>query len=163
MPSPSTVRMIQGMTSGPYRNGSRNGAPRVLVAVRHAMMRRYAAELLGRAGGCWVSAEIAEGEMLPPAIERFQPDVLVVDAGDFPACCQAALAAFPRDRVVVIGPEPDPSYGAAAIADGAAACVPRDDIADALAPALRAILGCVDQPQDRDGLRHAATADGGRA
>ena len=40
--------------------------------------------------------------MLPAAIIRFRPDFLVVDAGDFPACCQAAIDAFPRDRVVVI-------------------------------------------------------------
>ncbi len=161
MPSASTVRMIEGVTPSSCSCDSEDAGPRVLVAVRHPTMRRYAAELLGRAGGCWVSTEITDGEMLPPAIARFQPDVLVVDAGDFPACCQAALEAFPRDRVVVIGPEPDPSYGAAAIADGAAACVTRDNIADELAPALRAILGCLHDSPARDVGHHAATAAGG--
>ena len=97
-----------------------DGNPKVLVAVRHPVMRRYAAELLARECGCWASSDASVGEMLPGAIERFGPDLLIVDAGDFPACCQAAIAAFPRDRVVVIGPEPDPSYGAAAMARGAA-------------------------------------------
>lgn len=160
MPSASTVHMIGSVNSRPYSSDSGNAAPRVLVAVRHPVMRRYAAELLGRVGGWWVSAEIADGEMLPPAIERFHPDVLVVDAGDFPACCQAALAAFPRDRVVVIGPEPDPSYGAAAIADGAAACIIRDNIADELVPALRAILRGRHDPPAGD-VDDAAAAVGG--
>src|SRR3546814_17557545 len=102
------------------------GTPRLLVAIRHPVMRRFAAELLARECGCWASDDVAAGEMLPSAIDRFRPDLLVVDAGDFPACCQAAIDAFPRDRVVVIGPEPDPSYGASALAPAAAACVTRD-------------------------------------
>src|SRR3546814_15547350 len=117
-----------------------DGTPRVLVAIRHPVMRRFAAELLARECGCWASDDVAAGEMLPSAIDRFRPDLLVVDAGDFPACCQAAIDAFPRDRVVVIGPEPDPSYGASALAQGAAACVPRDPVRDAPVPATRAAL-----------------------
>src|SRR3546814_12161442 len=83
-------------------------------------MRRFAAELLARECGCWASDDVAAGEMLASALDRFRPDLLVVDAGDFPACCQAAMDAFPRDRVVVIGPEPAPRYGAPALAQGAA-------------------------------------------
>ena len=119
-----------------------DGTPRVLVAIRHVVMRRYAAEMLARECGCWVASGLAVGEMLPDAIDQFGPDLLVVDSSDFPACCQAALDAFPRDRVVVIGPEPDPSYGAAAAAHGAAACVARDNVGEQLIPTMRAILGC---------------------
>jgi DNA-binding NarL/FixJ family response regulator len=119
-----------------------DGTPRVLVAVRHPVMRRYAAEMLARECGCWAASDVVAGEMLPDAIERFHPDLLVVDSGDFPACCQAAIDAFPRDRVVVIGPEPDPAYGVAAIANGAAACITRDDVGEELVPTMRAILGC---------------------
>lgn len=118
-----------------------SGLPRVLVAVRHPVMRRYAAELLCREGGCWTSSDVLAEEMLPAALERFRPDVLVVDAGDFPACCQEVIDAFPRDRVVVIGPEPDPSYGAAALANGAAACVTRDNVGAELVPTVRSVLG----------------------
>src|SRR3546814_20480514 len=102
--------------------------------------------------------------MLASAIDRFRPDLLVVDAGDFPACFQAAMDAFPRDRVVVIGPEPDPSYGAAALAQGAAACVTRDTLRDELVPAMRGALGCRHDhclPSTRPGDRVVAAAGEG--
>ena len=138
-----------------------DGTPRVLVAVRHPVMRQYATELLARECGCWVSSGVGDGEMLPDAIGRFHPDLLVVDSGDFPACCRAAIDAFPRERVVVVGPEPDPAYGAAAIANGAAACVTRDDVGEELVPAMRAILGCRHehgQPVAREAGRVVAAA-----
>jgi len=140
MPPLTWQRIIGGVNV--ERCAVRDGTPRVLVAVRHPVMRRYAAELLARESGCWASSAVAAGEMLPDVIDRFRPDVLVVDAGDFPACCQAAIDAFPRDRVVVVGPEPDPSYGALALANGAAACVTRDDVGEELVPTLHVILGC---------------------
>lgn len=133
-----------------------DGTPRILVAVRHPVMRRYSAELLARECSCWTSSDVTAGEMLPDAIDRFRPDILVVDAGDFPACCQAAIDAFPRDRVVVIGPEPDPSYGVAARARGAAACIARDDVGEKLVPTMRVILGCRHEgcpPAARQGRR----------
>src|SRR3546814_19570034 len=67
-----------------------DGTPRVLVAIRHPVMRRFAAELLARECGCWASDDVAAGEMLPSALDRFRPDRLVLDAGDLPACCQAS-------------------------------------------------------------------------
>lgn len=79
---------------------------RVLVAVRHPVMRRYAAELLGLESPHCVSTVTTGAEVVASAIRRSMPDVLVVDADDFPGCCQVALASFPRDRVIVIGPEP---------------------------------------------------------
>ena len=112
------------------------------MAVRHPVMRRYTAELLARECGCWAASDVTAGEMLPDALDRFEPDLLVVDAGDFPACCQAALDAFPRDHVIVIGPEPDPGYGAAALTDGAAACIAREDVGEQLVSTMRAVLGC---------------------
>src|SRR3546814_1606923 len=57
-----------------------DGTPRVLVAIRHPVMRRFAAELLARECGCWASDDVAAGEMLASAIDRFRPDLLVVDA-----------------------------------------------------------------------------------
>lgn len=136
----SRRRIISGVSFEPC--AASDGTPRVLVAVHHPVMRRYAAELLARECGSWTASVLTAGEMLPAAIDRFRPDLLVVDAGDFPACCQAAIGAFPRDRVIVIGPEPDPSYGAAALANGAAACVTRDNVGEELGPTMRAILGC---------------------
>ena len=154
MPAMPEHQMIGGVSPEPC--AACDGTPRVLVAVRHPVMRHYAAELLTRECGCWASSDVDAGEMLPDAIDRFRPELLVVDAGDFPACCQAAIDAFPLDRVVVIGPEPDPSYGAAALANGAAACVTRDNVGEELVPTMRTILGCRHDhcpPHARDGGR----------
>lgn len=140
MPVITRRQIIGGVVLGPCPVC--DGTPRILVAVRHPLMRRYAADLLRRECGCWASSDVAAREMLPAAIERFRPDLLVVDAGDFPACCRAAIDAFPRNRVVVIGPEPDPGYGVAALAGGAAACIAREDIGEELVPAMRSALGC---------------------
>lgn len=118
------------------------GAPRVLVAIRHPTMCRYTAELLARECGCWAATETGGSEMLTDALLRVHPDLLVVDDGDFPACCRTALESFPPERVVVVGREPDPSYRSAALHEGAGAWVARDRMADDLVPAMRAALGC---------------------
>lgn len=117
-----------------------DGTPRVLVAVRHPVMRQYAAELLSRGCGCRAFSNVAAGKMLPAAIVALRPDALVVDACDFPACCPTSINAFPRDRVVVIGPEPDPSYSVAALSKGAAACVNRDNVGEELVSTIQSIL-----------------------
>lgn len=116
--------------------------PVVLDAIRHPVMRRWSDELLAAEPGCWTVAQPEAGEMLVNAIARTEPDVVVVDTVDFPACCLAALDAFPRGRVVVIGPEPDPAYRRAALAQGAAAWVSRDHVGDELGAAVRTALGC---------------------
>ncbi len=97
-------------------------------------------ELLARELG-WSIREVGPGEMLVDAIGRERPDAIVVDAGDFPACCTAALEAFPRDRVIVVGPEPDERYRTVALGNGAASWVARDQLGDELVTELRAVLG----------------------
>ena len=119
-----------------------HGHPHVLVAMRHPAMLRLTRELLEREFGCWVVTEVRTGRALARALERAHPDLMVIDAGDFPSCCLAALAVIPRHRVVVIGPEPDPAYQAAALTNGAGAWLPRDRVADDLGRAMRDILGC---------------------
>ena len=37
--------------------------PRVLVAVRHPVLRRSAAQLLAREGSCWASSDVVTGEI----------------------------------------------------------------------------------------------------
>ena len=138
MPAGPPGRIITGMTAG--RCGECDGSPRVLVAVRHPAMRRYTTELLAREAGAWRASELGTGEMLPAAMARFPPDLLVVDASDFPACCRAAIEAFPSERVVVVGPEPDPAYREVAAAHGAAACIARDDVGDQLVATMRRLL-----------------------
>lgn len=116
--------------------------PVILDAIRHPVMRRWSDELLVAEPGCWTVVQPEAGEMLVDAIARTEPDVVVVDTVDFPACCLAALDALPPGRMVVIGPEPDPAYQSAALAQGAAAWVSRDHLGDELGAAVRAALGC---------------------
>lgn len=120
--------------------------PRVLVAVRHPAMRRYIRELLSREHHCWTGAHVRPGESIRDALERVRPDLVVVDAADFPTCCRAAVEGFPPARALVIGPEPDPAYRRAAAAGGAGGWMARERVLDELGPALRVALGCTHDP-----------------
>lgn len=122
------------------------GEPRVLVAMRHPAMLRFTRELLEREFGCWVATEPRIGEPLARTILRTAPDLLIVDAADYPGCCPTALAHMPSNRVIVVGPEPDPAYRAAALAHGAAAWLPRDAVGEELGREMRRVLGCVHDP-----------------
>lgn len=115
--------------------------PVVLDAIRHPMMRRWSNELLAAEPDRWTVAQPEPGEMLVDAITRTAPDVVVVDTVDFPACCLDALDALPAGHVVVIGPEPDPGYRSAALAQGAAGWVSREHVGDELGAAVHAALG----------------------
>ena len=118
----------------------------VLDAIDHPVMRRWSRELLEGAGGCWCVDEPGPGEMVADAIGRTSPAVLVVDDTEFPACCRTAIDAYPPDRVIVIGTEPDSVYRAAAIDAGAGGWVSRDHVGEQLAVLIRRSLGC---PHDR--------------
>lgn len=121
---------------------ARPGEPgTVLIAIRHTSMRRLTCRVVERDCPGWTVEALREGELLVDAVARVQPDVLVVDTGDFPACCHATLSAFPPDRVIVVGPEPEAAYRMAALSDGAGGWVARDGIAQDVAPALRTLLG----------------------
>jgi DNA-binding NarL/FixJ family response regulator len=113
-------------------------------------MRALTCELLEREFGCWVAAVLGDDQRIAEAIERDRPDLVVLDAGDFPACCRAALRRFPPERVIVVGPEPDRSYRDAALAGGAGAWIPRDRVGDDLAAEMRRVLGCIHSPCPSD-------------
>jgi len=123
-----------------------DGTPRVLVAIRHPAMRRFTRELLEREYHCWVATTIGAGEVLDQAAARAEADLLVVDAAEFPACCRSVLGRHPSSRVIVIGPEPDPSYRHAALAAGAANWILRERVGEELGPAMRRALGCLHDP-----------------
>ena len=123
-----------------------DGTPRVLIVVRHPAMLRFTRELLEREFGCWVASEACTGPRVGRLLQRHAPDVIVIDAADFPACCLGAFAEFPRERVIVIGPEPDASYRAAALTSGAGAWLPRERVGEDLSRELRRVLGCVHDP-----------------
>lgn len=125
-----------------------DGTPCVAVAVEHRGARKLIHALLDREAGCWqVCLLSAPPAQLPPGAEETEPDLVIVDAGDFPRCCRDLLGDYPRQRVVVIGPEPDPAYERAARRAGAGAWLSRDRIAEELPAAMRAALGCTHGPR----------------
>lgn len=140
------------MAQPPARDGSLepcpvcDGEPRVLVVMQHPSMLRFTRELLERECGCWVATEVSTGAALANALDRLTPDLLVIDAADFPASCFSAIAHTPRGRIIVIGPEPDPAYRRAALENGAAGWLARDEVADRLGPEMRRVLGCRHDP-----------------
>lgn len=123
-----------------------DGQPRVLVAMRHPSMLRFTRELLERECGCWVASETYTDSALSRTIDQVGPDLVVIDIADIPASCDTALARVPLARVIVIGPEPDPAYRAAALRCGAAAWLARDEVADRLGAEMRRVLGCRHDP-----------------
>jgi len=114
-----------------HRSEARAGL-RVLLAMAHPTMRALTSELLRREGGCRVRGVIGHDEALAHAIDQEYPDLVVLDAAQFPGCCPGALRRFPPDRMIVIGPEPGDPYRAAALAAGAGGWVSRDRIGDDL-------------------------------
>lgn len=126
--------------AGPCEDCERGAT--VLIAIRHRPMRRLTRQVLQHeVPGCTVE-EQGDQELLVDAARRVRPTVLVVDTSDFPACCEVTLASFPPERVIVISPEPEAAYRAAALNGGAGASLPRDRISDDLRRALRTVLGC---------------------
>lgn len=123
-----------------------DGSRLVLVAIAHAAERRLVAELLRRDDDCWSVETLDDHGALLHVLSNEPPGLVVVDAADFPRCCQAAVAPFPPRRVVVIGPEPDAAYERAARHGGAGGWVARDRIADDLRAQMRCALGCPHEP-----------------
>ena len=128
------------------RAGTPSASPTVLIAIRHRAMSTLTRELLDRHLRNSAVFELGDGELLKDALERLRPDLLVIDAGNFPECCEQALARYPSDRVIVIGPEPNDSYRSAALDAGAASWVPRDRIGDDLVAEAYALLSGVRHP-----------------
>jgi len=131
----------------------RTGPERVLIAIRHAPMRRLTGRVLAQGCPPWTIEELQDEELLVDAMRRVAPDVLVVDTGDFPACCHSALTTFPPDRVIVIGPEPEAAYRLAALSEGAGAWVARDRIAEDAAAVLRALLRALQAGEAASGTK----------
>jgi len=99
--------------------------PLVLVAMAHATMRALTCEVLKRGCGWRVAGVADDVAMLADAIARYHPDLVVLDTAVFPGRYMSALRRFPARRMVVVGPEPDDWYRAAALSGGAGGWVPR--------------------------------------
>jgi DNA-binding NarL/FixJ family response regulator len=122
------------------------GAPSVIVAVAHRGLRRLIVELLERDHGCWKPDGVREPADLVGKLAAAQPDLVIVDARDFPRCSRELLGSFPAQQVVVIGPEPDPAYEHAARSGGAGAWLARDRVGEDLSACMRTALGCTHGP-----------------
>jgi hypothetical protein len=109
-------------------------------------MRRFTRELLARECRCWTPVEADMGARSAARLAARAPDLLMIDAADFPACCPAPSSGFPPGRVVVVGPEPDRSYRQVAHARGAGAWVPRERVGEDLVREMRRVLGCTHDP-----------------
>ena len=123
------------------------GRPHVVVAVAHRAMRSLIVDLLdrdrdhGRDHGRWVVSAVDSVSELGDAASS-HPDLVIVDTADFAGCCCRLPASFALDRVVVIGPEPDPAYRQAALNRGAGGWLSRECVAEELCDALCSALAC---------------------
>lgn len=121
-----------------------DACPQVLIAIAHPAMRRMILELLEREHGCWQPC-LLDGD-LPTAMRDLTPDLVIIDGAAFPQCCSGQSDDFPPERIVVVGPEPDPAYRILALSDRAGGWVARDDVAEELSAEMRTALGCIHKP-----------------
>lgn len=121
------------------------GRPHVVVAVAHRAMRSLIVDLLDRDRdrdrGRWVVSAVDSVSELGDAASS-HPDLVIVDTADFAGCCCHLPPSFALDRIVVIGPEPDPAYRQAALNRGAGGWLSRECVAEELCDALCSALVC---------------------
>ena len=115
--------------------------PGILLAMTHPTMRALTGELLEREGGCRVRCVTGDDQTLADAVDLGYPDVVVLDTSQFPEACRRALRRFPSERMIVIGPEPDDAYRAAALTAGAGGWLAREQIGVDLVAEVRRVLG----------------------
>jgi DNA-binding NarL/FixJ family response regulator len=130
------------------------GAPSVVVVAAYPTLRRLIVELLERDQACWQVGAVAHQPELAAAVAAQQPDLVILDAADFPRCCRDSLHFFDRQHVIVVGPEPDAAYERAARRAGAGGWLPRDRVGEDLTACMRRVLGCTHRlaaipPSDR--------------
>lgn len=117
------------------------GAPAVVVAVGHDALRRLILELLDQDRVAWQLHAVANSRDLAAAVSAAGPD-LVVLTDESLDWCRELPSAFASQRVVIIGPAPDPAYERTARQAGAGAWLSTDQIGDDLGLSMRRLLGC---------------------
>jgi hypothetical protein len=116
--------------------------PRIGVAITHPALRMLVSELIGRDLGRKVEA--SRGQAGSPPEAPF--DLLILDSAGFEEWRPNGSVNGTRTKVVVVGPEPDPSYREVALLRGADSWVASDRIAEELRSACRRVLGCPHVP-----------------
>jgi DNA-binding NarL/FixJ family response regulator len=145
---------------------------RVVIADDAALVRDGIAALL-REGGLTVVATVPDAEQLLEAVDRYRPDVALVDIRMPPSFTNEGLvaaerirAAHPEVGVLVLSQHVEPAYAVRLVEPGAARSgyLLKDRISDAevLLDAVRRIArgGCVVDPDLTDALVQRADADG---
>lgn len=121
------------------------GTPSVVLAIVHPALRRLILDLLGRDRARWQVHAVTDRRDLPAIVTAADPDLVVLDDEDL-GWCQELPSVFAPQRVIVIGPEPDPAYELAAKGAGAGAWLCRDRVGEDLIPSMRSVLGCTHDP-----------------
>ncbi|MBI2705524.1 MAG: response regulator transcription factor [Actinobacteria bacterium] len=136
---------------GPSVNGSTAiddaaiEAPRIVVAVVHPTMRRYICDLIEQGCQCWIATSGPDPDELQQTVLALRPDVVVLEAAQFPASYPRIVEVVPASRIVVIGRYADEAYRDAAMAAGAGDWISRDELSSRLAPVVQRITshaGC---------------------
>jgi CheY-like chemotaxis protein len=119
--------------------------PRVLLADDFPDLVTAIGRLLAR--DCEVVGSVADGGALLEAVERLQPDLIVLDL-NMPTlsgleACRQIKTANPRIKVILLTAERDPAIMGAALAAGASAFIEKHSIVGDLLPAIQRV--CADR------------------
>lgn len=132
---------------GTLRNHMSLGRPpRVLLADDFPDLVTAIGQLL--APECDVVGSVDDGGALLEAVERLQPDLIVLDV-NMPTvsgleACRQITRANPRVKVIMLTAEGDPAIMGAALAAGAFAFIEKQALANELLPAIKS--ACADGP-----------------
>jgi DNA-binding NarL/FixJ family response regulator len=149
-----TRQILAATTDAPARPGCYNkdmlilaipGSPpeprlRVLVAEGLPLVRALLRDLLTAQPGVGVAGEVTTTNDLLAQTRRLTPDLVLLDwtLGGL-GTLQALRALDPAPAVIVLIAGADPEYCAAVLAQGGAACLPREHLYRLLPAALRQV------------------------
>jgi two-component system, NarL family, response regulator DevR len=130
-------------SSKPAGGGSSARPLRLLVVDDHEVVRQGLAALLGRREGFQVVAEAGSVEEALAAVERFAPDLVIMDIrlpdGSGIEACREIRAEHPEIRVVMLTSYPDEEAVLSAIVAGASGYLLKQVRARDLVAALEAV------------------------
>jgi DNA-binding NarL/FixJ family response regulator len=116
---------------------------KVVVAEDHHVVRTALTSLLSREEDLWVVGEAADGNNLMRVVEKVRPDVLLMDA-QMPdhkpvEATHTLREQYPQVRIIVLSAYDLPEYVIGLLKAGVTGYVLKDDAADTLVQAIRAV------------------------
>lgn len=118
------------------------GTPSVVVAVAHQTLRTLIVEMLERDKARWLVRSVANNLDLAVIVAAEEPDLVILDAGDFVRSSRRPLQTYSPERAIVVNPEADVAYEDAARRGGAGAWLISDRLGEDLGGCMRTVLGC---------------------